>query len=392
MERGSFQLMKSVNKSLVLNKIRINQPISRAQIAKDTKLTPPTVSSIVRELIAEELVIESVLGESQGGRKPTMLLINDDAFYVIGVEAGPDKMSCTACNLAGKVIERTDATSIAAPISKEQFLSDMIGKIQSVLDALPEPDKVLGIGVAMHGVVDVDKGLSLVAPNLDLRDIPVADVLEERFNTIVKVENDVRAMALGESWFSAGQHKGSMLMVNMDSGVGAGLVIDGKLYHGAADLAGEVGHMTIDLNGEVCSCGNKGCFQTFASEQAVVERAKAEKRKQGPITEDQLTIYDIHKQAATGDEVFAQVLRETGHIIGVALTNLIHVINPDCIILGGSVSRTESIILPEITHTIEERGLTQEAKATKVTTASFGENATTMGAASLLLTELFEGQ
>ena len=422
MKRGTFQLMKSVNKSLVLNKIRTNQPISRAQIAKDTKLTPPTVSSIVRELLAEDLVVESSLGESQGGRKPTMLLINQDALCVIGVDAGADWIKCFVSNLSGKIVARVEPKSIKRPITEADFLADLIEVIHSALDSLSKPDKVMGIGVAMHGVVDVENGLSLVAPNLGLRDIPIMEALEKEFEMIVKVENDVRAMALGESWLNQLDHIGSMLMVNMGSGVGAGLVIDGKLYHGAADLAGEVGHMTIDLNGDVCTCGNKGCFQTFASGDAIVKQAKSfikQALQQGnqidpsrysavQLTEDlqaliqqnaedyqqfldeDITFEDIHNKAIKGDEICVHLLRKIGEIIGIALTNLVHVINPDLIVLGGSVSKAKAFILPVITEMIQQRGLTKEAKQTKIAVTAFGDDATLMGAVSLLLVELFE--
>ncbi|WP_217586504.1 ROK family protein [Lentibacillus saliphilus] len=406
MKRGTFQLMKSVNKSLILNTIRTSEPISRAQIAKKTELTPPTVSSIVKELLEEELVVESDLGESQGGRKPTMLLINHDAFYVIGVDVSPDSIKCIAGSLSGKVIVRAEPKEISKRISSEQFLDELIDTIRSVLDTLSTPDKVMGIGVAMHGVVDVENGLSLVAPNLGLTDIPIKDVLEKEFDTIVKVENDVRAMALGESWFSTNGHIGSMLTVNMGSGVGAGLVIDGKLYHGAADLAGEVGHMTIDLHGEVCTCGNRGCFQTFATCDAIIKRAKAAlieadekagmaKGEAEHLVHDQigyqnLTIEDIYHMATAGNEILANVLQETGEVIGIALTNLIHVINPEKIVLGGEVCKMSAFILPVIKDTIVQRGLTADAKQTKVDLIKLGHDATLKGALALLLVEIFE--
>lgn len=392
MRRGTFQLMKSVNKSLVLNKIRTSEPTSRAQIAKETKLTPPTVSSIVKELIEEELVVESDLGESQGGRKPTMLLINHNAFYIIGVDAGARSIKCFAGNLSGEVIARAEPKTITKPISKEEFMEKMIDIIQSVLNSLSDPNKVLGIGVAMHGVVDVDRGISLVASDLNFHDMPIKDELESTFNMIVQVENDVRAMALGESWFNVGGNAESMLAVNLGArGVGAGLVIDGKLYHGVANLAGEVGHMTIDLSGDLCDCGSRGCFQTFATGDAIAKRARETLAIPDDSDAGELTSEQIYQKAIAGNEALAGMLKETGEIIGIALTNLIHVINPGRIVLGGGVSKAESLILPVVKETIKQRGLTPEAKQTSVGITTFGDDATLMGALSLLLVELFEG-
>ncbi|ASN04153.1 ROK family transcriptional regulator [Virgibacillus necropolis] len=382
MQRGTFQLMKSVNKSIILNKIRIAEPISRAQIAKETELTPPTVSSIVKELIEQGIVRESVLGVSQGGRKPTMLLINSDAFYVIGVDAGPETVECILADLSGKIIDRT-ASRISKPITNEQFATIIKESIHKIIPT--NQDKIIGIGVGMHGVVDVETGTTLVAPNLNLTNVPIKAELEKEFNLIVRVENDARAMALGESWFGGHGDVDSMVAVNLGRGVGAGVVIKGKLYHGAQDLAGELGHMTIDINGEICECGNRGCLQTFATGAAIVRRA----RKEIKNTPNNLTPEEIFRLAKTDDEAYIKILQDSGIIIGVGLTNLIHLINPEKIVLGGGVLNSAEFILPAIKQTIDQRALTPGAKRTEVSVTKLGENATLLGAISLLLIELF---
>lgn len=386
MQRGTFQLMKSVNKSIILNKIRTSEPISRAQIAKDTKLTPPTVSSIVKELIEQELVRESDLGESKGGRKPTMLHINNNAFYVVGVDAGPETVECILADLSGKIVERV-SSKLNIPITNGQFISILKENIHKILHtSKPYHDKILGIGVAMHGVVDIETGTSLVAPNLDLRNIPIKQKLEEEFNLVVNVENDARAMALGESWFGGHGDADSMVAVNIGRGVGSGVVINGKLYHGAQDIAGEIGHMTIDINGEICECGSRGCLQTFASGVAIAERT----RKKLEEKSETITGEEVYKLAESGNTAYIEILEETGMIIGIGLTNLIHLINPRKIVLGGGVMKSEKFILPKIKQTIEQRVLSPAAKETEVTVTKLGEDATLLGAVSLLLVELFD--
>ena len=386
MQRGTFQLMKSVNKSIILNKIRTSEPISRAQIAKDTKLTPPTVSSIVKELIEQELVRESDLGESKGGRKPTMLHINNNAFYVVGVDAGPETVECILADLSGKIVERV-SSKLNIPITNDQFISILKENIHKILHtSKPYHDKILGIGVAMHGVVDIETGTSLVAPNLDLRNIPIKQKLEEEFNLVVNVENDARAMALGESWFGGHGDADSMVAVNIGRGVGSGVVINGKLYHGAQDIAGEIGHMTIDINGEICECGSRGCLQTFASGVAIAERT----RKKLEEKSETITGEEVYKLAESGNTAYIEILEETGMIIGIGLTNLIHLINPRKIVLGGGVMKSKKFILPKIKQTIEQRVLSPAAKETEVTVTKLGEDATLLGAVSLLLVELFD--
>ncbi|WP_028783938.1 ROK family transcriptional regulator [Thalassobacillus devorans] len=385
MQRGSFELMKSVNKSIVLNKIRTSEPISRAQIAKETKLTPPTVSSIVRELMEEGLVRESKLGESNGGRKPTMLHINSQAFYVIGVDAGPEAVDCVLTDLTGQIFEQS-SYAIPKPLTNEKFLSilkESIGAIIDTTDVIQQ--KIIGIGIAMHGVVQVDSGISLIAPNLDLKDIPIKKTLEETFHLTVKVENDARAMALGESWFGGNSDVDSMVAVNFGTGVGAGVILNGKLYHGAQDIAGELGHMTIDLHGQKCECGNFGCLQTFVSGEAIEARFK----KQFSLRE-KLSGEEIYELAKGDNREAIQFLNDTGKTIGIGLTNLIHLLNPNRIVLGGGVMKSKEFLYPEICSTIKERALSEEAKNTDVTVSGLGDNATLLGAVSLLLVELFE--
>ena len=385
MRQGTFQWMKSVNKSIILNKIRTNAPISRAEIAKETKLTPPTVSSNVKELIEQGLVKESELGESQGGRKPTMLLINQQAFYVIGVDAGPEKVECILSDLSGTIIER-HSIQLTTPLTNEQFLTTLKESIHHVIqDQALDTEKVIGIGIAMHGVVEVETGVSLLAPNLGLTHIPIKEELEKEFDLEVKVENDARAMALGESWFGDHGELTSMLAMNFGRGVGAGLVIDGKLYHGAQDIAGEVGHMTIDLHGETCECGNRGCLQTFATGAAIAKQAKEF------LSENEAAISgeQVYKLALEGHKDCIRILEELGETIGVALTNLIHIINPEKIVLGGGVTNSEQFIMPTIRKTVDKWSLTPDAKRTDIVVSTFGDDATIIGAVALLLEDIF---
>lgn len=387
MERGTFQFMKSVNRSLILNKIRINSPISRADIAKETQLTPPTVSSIVKELIEQDLVYESELGTSKGGRKPTMLLINREASYVIGIDVGPNSIKCVLADFLGEIKEYVTIRLIP-PISGNEFIALLKETISNVLSSFALPDKIIGIGVAMHGVVNVATGTSLIAPNLGLKNIPIKEELEKEFNILVKVENDARVMALGESWFGKHGQPLSMLAVNLGSGVGAGFVLEGKLFHGAKDIAGEIGHMTIDINGEVCECGNKGCLQAFVSGPSIAKRAMKTVGS-GASTAKEISSMEIYQMAKNGDTHMQRVLEETGEILGIGLTNLIHVINPQLIVLGGGVSNAKEYLLPKINETITERGLTPQAKQTKVVISDLGANATALGAVALILVEIF---
>lgn len=388
MREGTFQWMKSVNRTIILNKIRTDGPISRAQIAKDTKLTPPTVSSNVKTLLEEGIIEESELGESRGGRKPTMLLIRHTAFYIIGVDIGPENINCIVADLAGTIYTRT-SSRLVLPLTNETFLTQLTTCIRQVIlqTTVPKED-VIGIGVAMHGVVDIETGTSLVAPNLRLRNIPIKSTLEDEFRLDVKVENDARVMALGEAWFGEHEQVGSMLAVNIGRGVGAGILVDGKLFHGAENIAGEIGHMTIDIHGDICECGNRGCLQTFATGSAIAKRANEEMRNRMEYLP--FTAEKVYELACAGDELSKKVLADTGNFIGIGLTNLIHMLNPSKIIIGGGVMKSEQFIHPAILTAIERHALTPGAKRTDVEVSKLGEDATILGAIALILVTIFD--
>lgn len=396
---GSFQLMKSLNRSLILNTIRSERSISRAAIAKMTKLTPPTVSNLVKELIESDIVIESNLGESHGGRKPTMLMINSKNFYVIGLDVGPSSIYSVLTNLNAEILDAI-TTTINKPTSNKDLLGLLSVAIKQLLaqnNAELSQERIIGIGVAMHGIVDVQKGLSLFAPILQLRNVPIKDHLENEFKMAVKVENDARAMALGEAWFGNGKRTDQFVCVNVGEGIGAGIIIDGKLYHGDSNLAGEIGHMTIDINGPKCSCGNYGCLQALAAGPFIADRMKKEMAmgQRSTVSEmvngdlDKITSELIYEAAVKGDQLSTVVLQQAGRYLGIGLTNLIHTVNPKRIIIGGGVSKAGDFVLDSIKETIQQRGLTDQAESTEIMTSKLGDHAAAIGAVSLLLVELF---
>ncbi|MFC7393942.1 ROK family transcriptional regulator [Scopulibacillus cellulosilyticus] len=395
---GSFQLMKSLNRSLILNKIRTEGPISRAEIAKQTKLTPPTVSNIVKELIDSDIVIESNQGESRGGRKPTMLIINAKNFFVIGIDVSPTSIYSVITNLNAGIIDSV-FIDIIHPVTNESLLSLLSNSVKQLLNQNKQinHEHILGIGVAMHGIVDIENGIAIYAPGLKLRNIPIKEHLESEFNMTVKIENDANSMALGEAWFGNGYDIGDFVCVNVGQGIGAGIIINGKLLHGNEFLSGEIGHMTIDIDGPKCSCGNYGCLEALAAGPYIAERAKkqlvmGEESMLIEMTDnnlDQLTGELINQAALQGDQFCIKLLKQTGKYLGIGLSNLIHIVNPSCIIMGGGVTKSGDILLDSIKDTISQRGLTDQAKATQVMLTKLGDQAAVIGAVCLMLVELF---
>jgi glucokinase-like ROK family protein len=397
MQIGSFHWMKSLNKSTILNVIRLHGPISRAEIAKLTKLTPPTVTNIVGELLESKLVVESELGESTGGRKPILLRINSTAFHVIGVYGGPKRVRAVVATLDGKVVHEVEKKNPPNP-TIEQFLDTLKATVHQVIkETNAKRETFLGIGVGMHGLVDPEKGISIFAPNLNLRNIPVKAALEKEFNLPVEIENDVRALALGESWFGQGKGISNFICVNVGTGIGAGIIIDHQLYQGISYTAGEIGHTTIDVNGPRCSCGNYGCLEALAAGPAIARRARQMIRlgKKSVIKDwvngdlDKITGEMIHRAAQLGDTVAIEVLEDTGRYLGIGIANLINTFNPSRIILSGGVSRAGHFVLDALKETVENRALATPAKAVSIVISELGPNAREIGAFTLLLQKLF---
>lgn len=394
---GSFQRMKSTNRSIVLNLIREKGPISRADLAKLTKLTPPTITNLTKELLLDEFIVEQSLGESTGGRKPTLLTLNSERHHLIGVDIGSYELKVILTNLKGE-IQHSIVQTIPSPVTNDKLLALIIKGISTMKNAAPKPEKLMGIGVAMHGIVDVSKGESIFAPNLNLHHIPIKDILEEEFGVMVIVENDARAIAHGYQWFIHEKSAQNLACINVGRGIGAGLIIDGELYLGHDFISGEIGHMMIDLQGPICSCGNKGCLQAFATGPAIEEKMRL-KLRQGETsllssmlngdTEEAITGELVFKAAKAGDLLAQQVLSETGEYLGIGLTNLIHIINPEKIVLSGGVIQASEFLLDSVRETIQKRALTEKAKRTEITVSSFGSYATVLGAVSLISRELF---
>jgi N-acetylglucosamine repressor len=386
MLRGTFAYMKSINKTTILNKIRLSGSISRADIARETGITPPTVSSIVKELIRENLVKESHLGQSIGGRKPTLLQLKEDGYYVIGMDAGSKTIKGIISDLVGNIYSRAEV-EIHQNITKEEFLTSLSAVVEQLLSGYKQHiDKILGIGIAMHGVIDIETGTSLSSVNSGLINVPITQTLEKRFNLPVFVENNSRAMTLGEYWFGNEGAPKSFAVINIGRGVGSGLIDDNKLIHGAQGVNGEIGHASISLDGEQCRCGNIGCFETFVTGDAIVRRAK---RNISDASEN-LNAEEVYRLAKQGKKEYIQVLEETGKFIGIGIVNFIHTVNPNKIVLSGGVMKSKEFLLPSIQQTISERVLIGKLREeTIIEVSKLGDDITVLGATALLLSELF---
>ncbi|MFC3773581.1 ROK family protein [Paenibacillus sp. GCM10012303] len=394
---GSFQLMKSLNRTLVLTTIRNFGPISRADIAKKTMLTPPTVTNIVSELLEQKFIIESEVGASSGGRKPILLKLNSRSFAIVGVDVGITSIKSVLTDLDAGIIRELRCPLPPRP-DADTFLELLSRSVAELIASAAAEQTVLGIGVGMHGLVNPEEGVSIFAPNLNLRQVPIRAVLESEFGLPVYVENDVVAMALGELWFGGGQLTDHFICVNIGVGVGAGIVLNRQIFRGSSYSAGELGHTTVDLNGPHCSCGNYGCLQALVSGPAIAESVQNEialGRKSAllpPVPSDlaSITGEHVYEAALQGDVLALEAFGKAGRLLGISLTNMIHTLNPQKIILGGGVAQAGDLLTGPLNETVRSRALESSVTSLVIETSRLGDRATAIGAVTAVLSRIFE--
>lgn len=272
----------------------------------------------------------------------------------------------------------------------EQILKNIVHVIQELLKQ--NSDYILeGVGAGMPGQIDVQKGIILEGVNLFAwRNIPAVAILSHLLNVPVKLDNDANVAALAEYAFGAGQGKDFMLMVTLGTGVGSGFILDGKLYHGSTDIAGEFGHMKIFIDGEPCTCGDYGCLEAYIGTKGLQKQVQ-KKIKEGcqtslsQISPNQLMPKDISIAAEAGDEIAKEILQKTGEYLGFALANVNIVLNLSRVVVGGGVANAGECILKPARETLRRRSLSASAETIDVVPASLGEKAGLIGAASLVI-------
>ncbi len=354
--RNSFKMVdvndvRDINQTVFLHLIRERQPISRADIAKFTGLRAGTVSSIVNRLIRSNLVYEGTEGPSSGGRRPRNLYINAESFYVLAVDIGVLDTVFAVSDFNGRILQER---SILTEGDGEKFLRRLSDEIEELVKTQYPRARFGAVGVSVPGLIDRDTGTVEVSPNLEWENVPVREILEKRLGLPVFVENDANAAAFSELWYGPVEESNvrTLLFILVVEGLGTGLIINGELHVGSRLGLGGFGHMSIDPNGELCSCGRRGCWETFASERATVERFHRVTAKQGlPL----VGLPELIALANKNDKMALESIRITGEYLGEGISNLVHGIYPETVVIGGNITAAWPIIEPIIQKRLKSR-------------------------------------
>ena len=397
--KGSFELMKQLNVSAVLRVITDNGSLSRAEIAKLTGLTPSSVTNITKILIEDKFLIESKIGESSGGRPPIILELNPDARYVIGIGIGVGVIDVVITNLSAKIISKKSMIIGDERYDYNLVFAKLVNLINEVIELSNiERKNILGAGVALHGIVNAKSGESIHSLYYGWKNINIKKRLGDELQLTVYVDNDVRAMALGESLFGATKDISNFVTLNISNGIGAGIIINNTPYYGVDFSAGEIGHIAVELDGDKCNCGNYGCLETVASNNNITKKA-IKLIKQGVSSSlikdidniNNLTIEDICNAAKNGDEMSITVLKEAARYIGIAITNLINILNPTAIVVVGEIFENTTYAIDTLSEIVKNRGFKLSSENVRIIRSLLGRDASVIGAATLVIQEIFNG-
>jgi predicted NBD/HSP70 family sugar kinase len=385
---GDQALVREINRSIILNALRDRAPISRAKLATVTGLNKATVSSLVQELLDARFVREIGLGKSDGGGRPAIMLeLNPRAGCIIGVEIGPDFISVVITDFAAKILWRSQEL-LGTLANQEDLLKHVLAIIRGTLTHAKHDDqRVLGLGLGVPGLRNPQSTGSRYAPYLSWRNGSLQSALERELGFPVHVDNEVNLAITGESYWGVARGCRNVLYLSAGQVLTVAVVLNNRVLSSPPDLGGDVGHMTIDVNGPECRCGNRGCWEIFATESAVIRRVRQAiavgqtssliEMTHGNI--DMVTIPLIVQAARTDDPVAINALRETGRYLGIGLVNLINAFNPEMIILGGGLSIASDLLLAEINREIASRAALWSRRAPQVLTAAHGADACVMG-------------
>ncbi len=377
--------IRDINQTLLLHLIRDMQPISRVDIVRATGLRPGTVSSIVNRLIKKGVIYEGAEGPSSGGRKPTYLYINAENAYVLAVDIGVRETSYAISDFNGRILKQKAMLTEGEPA---QFIDRLCGEIKKTVKTHYSRAKFAAVGVSVPGLIKRGSGEIAASPNLGWENLPVKQLIETKLKLPVYVENDANAAAFSELWYGPLDELKvhTLLYILVVDGLGTGLIINGDLHVGSKIGMGGFGHMCLEPNGEVCSCGRKGCWETLASGSATVARYNRLVSNRAGVSA--VNMMDIITLANRGDEMANASLVATAEYLGEGIASVAHGLSPEVVVIGGDIAKAWPLLEPIINDRVRSRYIKPEISPIEIRPASV-ENPSLFGAIPIALQNFF---
>lgn len=380
------QNVKNINKHAVVDLIRFTSGgISRIELSRQMNLTRAAITTIVADLQSEGLVRE-VESHYPSGRRPIVLEINPERGYVVGIDMGATHVTILVTDYSARVVRELDETLDinAGPAVCLPRVEELVHRILAEAGLTLKDVSAIGAGVPGPVVAGVSVSGPPIMPGWD--GYPIRDDLAKRFGLPVSLRNDAELGAIGEWAYGAGRGERHLAYIKVGTGIGAGLLLDGQIYGGANGSAGEIGHVTIDESGPICTCGNRGCLEALAGGRAIARRAIQEvnsgrRTMLAEITPtSNIRSRDVIAAARRGDLVSQQIVSEAGVHLGTALASLVNLFNPSMVVVGGGVAQIGDLLLEPIRETVHQRSLLPASRSVRITSALLGRRSSAMGA------------
>ncbi len=386
--RGNRKLIQAINRSAVLNVIKTHGPISRTEVAKRTGLSAATVSGITANLIDNGLVLEKEVGDSSGGRRPILLVLNPHGGFVVGLKLAEDRITGALTDLEANVIVKLTREL------RDHHIDQVVNTIEQIVNHFLSEGNILeeqflGVGIGLAGIIDSAAGTLRYSPIFGWHDVPLGELLESKLQVPIYIDNDVNTLTITEQWFGKGQGIDNFLTITIGRGVGMGIVVNGQIYHGGKGGAGEFGHTVVEPDGQLCECGKRGCLETYVADPALM-RLAGEAIKRQEISGKIVKMDDLLKKARFGDPGAVRIFTRAGEVLGLGVSNLINVLSPDLIIISGEGVRAGDLLFNPMYESIERNVMTDLASDTEVQIDAWDDDAWARGAAGLVLRQLFE--
>ncbi|MDL2294186.1 ROK family protein [Ruminococcaceae bacterium OttesenSCG-928-D13] len=338
---GPMQL-KNASRLSVLDQIRRSGTATKAALAAESGLSFMAIQKIMEELTGRGLVRQHAWQAGHVGRKAVIYTIDEHYGYTVGLHVNMFKTRAAVMDLHGEIVAYRSAGMEELPADPAGLIEALAEMVRQVLAESKVPRKrLLGLGVGVPGPVDTEAGRVLSPPNLPaLRYMPLGKIMADKLGLPVLLAKDTNAIAMGEYWRGAGAGYGSVVYVDADMGIGSGMILNGGVHEGANAIAGEFGHIVIDPHGPLCNCGSRGCLEAMGSGIAILRRISAELAGTGhPLAGDsaRLTLQQVLAAGSGGDARVVPVLNDAAHLMGLAIGNIINILDPEVIILGGAL-------------------------------------------------------
>lgn len=361
-----------------------NKTASTADIAKFTKLSQPSVSSLISELIEFGVVKDNGIGASIGGRKPNMYAINANYQYIVGVDINIHTLRIGVFNLDNKILSQHEYQNYHLNNTPE-YVDDLLSKVNLMLkESGIDTNDILAMGISLPGLVDAQKGETY--SHLTFPTEPLTEYLEHILNYPVLLNNDARIMAMGEKAFGKAKDKKDVLCLNLSNGIGLGIILNGQLYSGKNGFAGEFGHILIDPDGELCYCGKIGCLETLASGNVLVEQIKtAVEQGQASLLSKHLkenkriNIAAVVEAVKQGDQFAISQLTLLSEHLGKGLVTLIHLLNPEMILIGGKLAHAGKYITDPVNMALNKHAMDRIRTETEIVSSDLLDEAALLG-------------